>query len=76
MHHILLGVLQKGFGYITIADQESDQITTFQDQTYVNAVTRNVGIYQCSSYAIDLRIDGYDETKPSVGAIYIWVVLQ
>lgn len=84
---------QKGFGYITIADQESDQITTFQDQTYVNAVTRNVGIYQCSSYAIDLRkeiaqadsgsvydniyissshpINGYDETKPSVGAIYM-----
>lgn len=84
---------QKGFGYITIADQKSDQITTFQDQTYVNAVTRNVGIYQCSSYAIDLRketaqadsgsvydniyissshpTNGYDETKPSVGAIYM-----
>lgn len=84
---------QKAFGYITIADQEADKITTFQDQTYVNAVTRNVGIYQCSSYAIDLRkeiaqadsgsvydniyissshpINGYDETKPSVGAIYM-----
>lgn len=46
---------QKGFGYITIADQEADKITSFKDQTYVNANTRNVGIYQCSSYAIDLR---------------------
>ena len=84
---------QKGFGYITIADQEADAITSFKDQTYVNANTRNVGIYQCSSYAIDLRkeiaqadsgstydniyissshpINGYDSTKPSVGAIYM-----
>ena len=84
---------QKGFGYITIADQEADKITDFKDQCYVNANTRNVGIYQCSSYAIDLRkeiaqadsgsvydniyissshpINGYDETKPSVGAIYM-----
>nr|DAR01886.1 MAG TPA: Pectate lyase [Crassvirales sp.] len=84
---------QKAFGYITIADQEADKITDFKDQCYVNANTRNVGIYQCSSYAIDLRkeiaqadsgsvydniyissshpINGYDETKPSVGAIYM-----
>ena len=84
---------QKGFGYITIADQENDKITTFKDQTYVNANTRNVAIYQCSSYAIDLRkeiaqadsgstydniyissshpINGYDENKPSIGAIYM-----
>ena len=84
---------QKAFGYITIADQENDKITTFKDQTYVNANTRNVAIYQCSSYAIDLRkeiaqadsgstydniyissshpINGYDETKPSIGAIYM-----
>lgn len=46
---------QKGFGYITLADQQSEQITNSTDQTYVNANTRNVGIYQCSGYAIDLR---------------------
>lgn len=84
---------QKGFGYVTIADQEADKITDFRDQCYVYANTRNVAIYQCSSYAIDLRkeiaqadsgstydniyissshpINGYDETKPSIGAIYM-----
>ena len=58
---------QKGFGYITLADQQSEQITNLTDQTYVNANTRNVGIYQCSGYAIDLR---KEMSQNDSGSIY------
>lgn len=53
--NITISKANTGFGYISIAEANKDNLTKIKDQAYVSCNFRNIRIYEFSNYAFDFN---------------------